>query len=108
RSSDALNGMANVYTRGQRFADAEPILEKITAMHPDDVSARLQLGRVLLILGKSDDAIAALQAAQKLDPGDRNVQQDLGDLYIQTKKYEQAETLYRSMVAADPDNARLH
>jgi tetratricopeptide (TPR) repeat protein len=107
-SSDALTGLANIYMRGQRFADAEEMLGKITAMHPNDVPARLQHGRVLFILGKNDEAIAELQAAQKLDPGNPNMQADLGDLYVQTKKYDQAEALYRSMLAAKPDNAQLH
>src|SRR5579864_6914904 len=41
-SSDALTGLANIYMRGQRFPDAEEMLGKITAMHPDDVPARMQ------------------------------------------------------------------
>src|SRR5580693_7776465 len=68
-SSDALTGLANVSMRGQRYGEADPILRKIIAMHPEDVSARLQLARILLILGKNDDAIAQLQEALKLDPG---------------------------------------
>ena len=38
----------------------------------------------------------------------RNVLSDLGWLYLQGKKYDQAEALYRSMVIAHPDNAQLH
>jgi len=87
-SSDALIGLANIYMRGQRLADADPILRKIIAAHPDNVPARVQLSRILVVIGKNDDAIAELQAAQKLDPRDTQVQSDLGDLYLQSKKYD--------------------
>jgi tetratricopeptide (TPR) repeat protein len=107
-SSDALTGLANVYMRGQRYADADPILRKIIAMHPDDVSARTQLARIFLALGKNDDAIAQLQELLKLDPANSTVQADLADLYLQSKKYDQAEALFRSLLTAHPESAQLH
>src|ERR1700733_6249341 len=86
-SSDALTGMANVYMRGQRFAEADPMLRKIIAAHPENVPARVQLGRILVVMGKNDDAIAELQTALKADPGNSTVQGDLADLYLSSKKY---------------------
>jgi tetratricopeptide (TPR) repeat protein len=107
-STDALTAVANIYLREQRFVDAEQILDKLLAMHPDDLSTRLQLGRTLVILGKYDDGIADLLAAQKLDPGNALVQNDLCELYLRSKKYDQAEALYRARLAAHPDDAQLH
>ena len=107
-SCDALTGMANVYMRGQRIVDGGIVLGKIIAMHPEDVSTRMQLGRTLLVLEKYDDAIADLLIAQKLAPGNSLVQADLCDLYLRSKKYDQAEALFRLMLAAHPDDAQLH
>src|SRR6202041_2010289 len=107
-STDALTAIANIYLREQRFVDAEQILDKLLAMHPDDLSTRLQLGRTLVILGKYDDGIADLLAAQKLDPGNALVQNDLCELYLRSKKYDQADALYRARLAAHPDHAQLH
>src|ERR1700723_1531148 len=64
-SSDAATGLANIYMRGRRFPQAETELRKLVAAHPDEVAARIQLGRVLAAEGKNDDAIAELQAAEK-------------------------------------------
>ena len=51
-STDALAGLANIYMRGQRFGEADLVLRKIIAMHPENVSAHMQLGRILVVIGK--------------------------------------------------------
>jgi tetratricopeptide (TPR) repeat protein len=56
--------------------------------------------------GKNDEAIAELQAALKLEPGDVAVERDLADVYISAGKLDLAEAQYRSLLAAlphDPD-----
>jgi tetratricopeptide (TPR) repeat protein len=108
-SSEALIGLANIYTRGNRFLDAQQILEKIIALHPNDVQARLQLSRVLILQGKNDEAMASVQAASKLDTGSPNIQRELADLYMGAKKYDLAETVYRSLLnGKSTDQADLH
>lgn len=108
-SNEALIGLANIYTRGNRFLDAQQILEKIVALHPDDFQARLQLARVLVLMGKNDEALSSLQAASKLDAGNPKVQRELADLYMSAKKYDQAEAIYRSLIAGKAgDAAELH
>ena len=61
-----------------------------------------------LLSGKNDDAIAELQGALKLDPGNTDVQRDLADVYASSKKYDLAEAQYRSLLAANPNDAELH
>lgn len=107
-SSDAMTGMANVYMRERQFPDAEGILRKLAAVHPNDGVIRIQLGRVLAAEGKKDDAIAELQAGLKLAPEDIDAQHDLADLYGDTKKYDSAADLYRSILARKPNDAELH
>jgi Flp pilus assembly protein TadD len=108
-SNEALIGLANIYTRGNRFLDAQQVLEKIVALHPDDVQARLQLSRVLVLLGKNDEAADSVETANKLAPGNPKVQRQLADLYVSAKKYDRAESVYRSLLAAKADDpADLH
>jgi Flp pilus assembly protein TadD len=108
-SSEALIGLANIYTRGNRFLDAQQVLEKFVALHPDDIRARLQLSRVLVLMGKNDEAVASVQAASKLEPRNPKVQRELADLYMGAKKYDQAEAIYRSLLASKADDlAELH
>ena len=46
----------------------------------------MQLGRVLAAEGKTDAAIAELQAGIKLAPGDDAAQRDLADFYVTAGK----------------------
>ncbi len=107
-TSDALTGLANIYMRGRRFPEAEEYLRKVTAAHPDDAGAHIELGRVLAAQNKNDAAVAELQAGVKLAPADLSAQRDLADLYSTSGKNDQAEAAYRAMLAAHPNDAELH
>lgn len=107
-NSDALIGLANVYMRGRQFPEAEEYLQKLVAAHPDNAGAHIELGRVLIAENKNDAALMELQAGAKLAPSDLSVQRDLAGLYTTLGKNDQAEAVYRSLLAADPKNAELH
>jgi predicted Zn-dependent protease len=66
------------------------------------------LGRVLAAEGKKDEAIGELQASLKLSSGDIDAQRDLADLYAVTGRNDQAETAYRALVTAHPNDAEFH
>jgi tetratricopeptide (TPR) repeat protein len=106
-SGDALTGLANVYLRGNRLADAEAVLLKLDALQPNDAGVHRQLGHILAAAGKDDEAIAQMQTAAKLAPSP-DVFHDLADLYYGAKKYDLAEAQYRTLVAANPNDAELH
>ncbi len=106
-SADALTGLANIYMRGHLFGQAEDVLRKLLALHPDDAGGHLQIGRLLTLDGKNDEALAELQAGLKLAPGDSGAQRDLADLYATMGKFDQAETQYRALVAANPGDAEV-
>jgi tetratricopeptide (TPR) repeat protein len=107
-SPDALAALTNFYMRQRRFAEAESMLRKLVAMHPDDAAAHLQLGRMLAIAGKTDDGIGEIVAGLKLDPSDSQAQHDLADLYLESSKFSQAEELYKKLAAAHPNDAAFH
>ena len=108
QSTDAVIGLANIYMRGRRFPEAEDYLRKLLAEHADSAPVHIQLGRVLAAEGKTDAAIAELQAGIKLSPGDDAAQRDLADLYATAGKNELAEAAYRALLAAHPNEAELH
>jgi tetratricopeptide (TPR) repeat protein len=105
RSTDAVIGLANLYMRGRRFPEAEDSLRKLLAVH---APVHIQLGRVLAAEGKTDVAIAELQAGIKLSPGDDAAQRDLADLYTTAGKNDLAEAAYRGLLVAHPNEAELH
>ena len=107
-SADAITGLANIYMRGRRFPEAATELRKLVAAHPDLAPAHIQLGRVLAADQKYDEAIAELETAAKIAPADVSLQRDLADLYTTAGKSDKAETAYRALLAAHPDDADLH
>jgi Tfp pilus assembly protein PilF len=108
QSTDAVIALANLYMRGHRFPEAEDYLRKLLAEHSNSVPFHIQLGRVLAAEGKTDAAIAELEAGIKLSPGDDAAQRDLADLYTTAGKNDLAEAAYRGLLAAHPTDAELH
>jgi predicted Zn-dependent protease len=93
--------------REHLFPQAEEMLRKLAAAHPNDGAVRNQLGRTLAAEGKKDDAIAELEAGLKLGPSD-SAQRDLADLYADSAKYDKADALYRSLLEQTPKDPELH
>jgi tetratricopeptide (TPR) repeat protein len=108
QSSEAVMGLANIYMRGRRFPEAEDYLRKLLATHPNSAAVHVQLGRVLAAEGKTEAAIAELQAGIKLAPEQDAAQRDLADLYVTAGNNAQAEAMCRGLLAAHPDDADLH
>jgi Flp pilus assembly protein TadD len=108
QNPEALAALTNFYMAQHRFGDAESLLRKLIVVHPNDASAHFQLGRMLAIAGKNDDAIAELQAGLKLDAADVKAQRDLADLYAENKKFDEAQKVYASLLASAPNDPELH
>ena len=108
QSPDAMAALTNIYMSQRRSAGAEGLLRKLVVAHPNDASAHFQLGRMLAIAGKNDDAAAELEAGLKLDPSDLKAQRDLADLYADSGKYDQAERVYSTLLSSSPNDPSLH
>ena len=60
--------IARVHIFHQRFKQAEAELERAAAINPNDAQVLAGRGNILLWLGQTDSAIAALERAQHIDP----------------------------------------
>jgi tetratricopeptide (TPR) repeat protein len=107
-NSDALTALTNLYMRQKRFSDAESLLRKLAVVNPKEAGVRLQLGRMLIISGKKEEAAAELEAGLKLDPTDGKAQRDLADLYSDMGKAAEAQQGYAALLSSHPDDAGLH
>jgi len=107
-STDAMTALTNFYMAQHRFPDAENLLRKLVILHPNDAAAHIQLGRMLAIAGKNDDAIMEMQAGLKLDPTDSKAERDLADLYAGARKFNEAAQIYTTLVDHSPNDASLH
>ena len=107
KSSEALAGLANVYTKQKKYADAEAQLRKILAINPDNQNARAQLAQVLSAQGKDAEA-ATLAAPANLNSNDPHAALEAGTAYVKAGKYAEAEERFRLAVAGLPDDPEAH
>jgi len=77
----------------QEFADAQAALEQSIAMSPNYVSARISLGKLYLMAGRLDDAIAQLNVARELDPKNSGIYSNLAAAYRRKGDTARAEEM---------------
>lgn len=106
-NTGGLERLISLYLKQKRFADAEGWLQKYLAANPNNAPAQLQLGRILEAEGKTQDAIAALEAANKSAP-DPAIMRELASLYLEAKQYDAAAPLLLDLVQKNPSDGQLH
>jgi tetratricopeptide (TPR) repeat protein len=82
-------------TSYQKAVEADP-----KQIFPYKILAFLYTG-----IGKAEEAIATWQKLQKLAPDDQDLAPNLGRLYMETKRYPEAVSLFESAVNANPSDA---
>ena len=88
------------------FAKAASAYEKYIGLGtPNAWSAQLRLGFCKTKLGEYDAAVAALLEAQKAQPKDLKVREQLAITYTEAKRYEDAEGVYNAMAQISPPEA---
>ena len=81
------------------FKTAETEFEKVVRLAPELAQGHSALGTVLFREGKLPQAIAALEKAVELKPGDIATSTNLALAYEQTRAYKKALTLFKSVEA---------
>lgn len=66
---------------GQEFGDAAEAFGRLTEMQPDNFENWISLGDCLLNLKRFDESIHAYEKVVQLDPGNKQIWQQLVDLY---------------------------
>lgn len=106
-NSESIEHLIGLYIRQKRYADAETWLRKYIAANPQNNAAQLELGKLLTVEGKPQEAIAQIEPVYKSSP-DPKTARLLGDLYIDTKQYPAAAALLQPLAAQNPQDAQLH
>ena len=73
----ALDLYALCLMHAGRFAEAQTVLRQRLARGPERADTRLNLGLALLETGDAESALAEIQAADRLQPGERSIQEAL-------------------------------
>ncbi len=108
KSLEPVVALSVVYTRQQKYAQAETMLRKLLAADPQNQTVRTQLGRILAAEGKNEEAAKELGAGDSKIPDDPHAALELGTLYVKAGKYADAEQLFRSAAAKLPQDAEAH
>jgi predicted Zn-dependent protease len=72
------------------FVEAETALEKAVTQRSNDLASELALGRLYLMDGRVADAIAHLETARQLEPGNQSVYANLAKAYQRRGDVQQA------------------
>jgi Tfp pilus assembly protein PilF len=84
---------------------AKPELERAREALPDRPHADYVLGLIARAANQTDEALAAFMRAQRLDASDPGTAINIGQLYLQQRKYAEAIGAFRVAQAAEPYNA---
>lgn len=93
----------SAYNAGQ-FNDASTELRALVAAEPETYAYQLWYGLTRYQLKDTAGAVAALEAAVKLNPAAVEARTTLGAVYFSAKRFADAEQVLRSVLNVDPNN----
>jgi len=96
--------LARIYREEGRFSEAEEAYKKAIQLHPEDVSAYLELGFFYGYQYKSAQAEEMFKKALELKSNDTQIYADLGCLYLGWGKLSQAEEVLEKALELDLGN----
>jgi tetratricopeptide (TPR) repeat protein len=81
------------------------LLEEAVKHHADDPGAYISLAEAYADVERGAQALKVLQDAQGKFPSDDGIAFELGAVFDKQKKFAEAESAFRQVLARDPDNA---
>lgn len=103
----ALAAVAEAARLG-RWAEAERLLQPVTASHPHCAEALVVQGRLLGLKGEPRGAREALERALALDPGHLEARYQLGVWFFRARRHPDAVRQFEQVVSRRPADARAH
>jgi Flp pilus assembly protein TadD len=87
------------------FAEARTAFEKSVAARPNDTSAQIDLGKLYLMENRLDNAIAHLEIARRLEPGNPSPYSNLARAYRRRGETAQAQEMLKILSAMNREQA---
>jgi len=98
---------AQALRQSARTDQGAAVLESFVAAQPDEPLARVALAQFYVSTGRGAQAIATLQDAAAKFPGETAIPFELGAVYEKLKRFGDAETQFRQILAREPENAQV-
>jgi tetratricopeptide (TPR) repeat protein len=90
------------------FRDSETCFRDVIAKNPDSVTARSNLGNLLLQKGAVDEAIAQFRRSVQIDPGYQYGRYNLGAALLQKGETDESISQLRQVLYVDPNHSRAY
>ncbi|HHL35612.1 MAG TPA: tetratricopeptide repeat protein, partial [Desulfobulbaceae bacterium] len=95
--------LSELYISRRQPDQAVTILRQVLTRRPDSYPAHVLLARLFAGKGEVDNALKQYRKALALNQS-TELEMELGDFYLQQKRYGKAVRLYRKIVSREPDN----
>ena len=102
RLSEAHNSLAHVYLHDWRWADAEREFKRAIDLSPSYPSAYHWYALYLTAVGRTKEAVAAIERAQELDPVSLRISADVGQAYNAARMPDRAIEQEGRVLELDP------
>jgi superkiller protein 3 len=89
-------------------AEAEPIVQRIIEMEPNEPSNYFALSKLYEDAGRYEDAEAALQKARELKPKDPTVYMQIGAYYNRQGEFDKAIEAFEQRAGMEPNNPEAY
>jgi tetratricopeptide (TPR) repeat protein len=104
----AANSLGKAYERAGDNAHALLLYRASVESEPRFPYSQFNLAMTLLTLGQTEEGIQHLKAAAALEPGDADIQYDLGIYFSQHASWTNAVNCFSNALAVRPDYAPTH
>ena len=98
----ALDLYALCLMHASRFAEAQTVLRQRLERGPERADTRLNLGLALLETGDAESALAEIQVADRLQPGERSIQEALARALDALGRTEEGSAAERQGSGTEP------
>lgn len=104
-NANYLDGLAQAYIDTGKLQEAKKLLEKAVAVNPDYYRPYIQLGYIAILQNQYPTAIAVLEKAMELKPGEPVIYKNLIIAYTQYDDLDQAFDYANKIVRLQPKDA---
>ncbi|MDX1522787.1 MAG: tetratricopeptide repeat protein, partial [Anaerolineae bacterium] len=97
----------NFYISADRFDDLITEMEKVALARPEEARIQTAIARAYTLAGRPNEALPYLERAVQLGDASPQTTQQLADVYLANKAYDQALPIYQHLAQTAP-NAQVH
>jgi len=98
-----LSGLKGMLIAREHPSEAESLFVKAEGPGEAPVEFLVQYGLLLINAGRSAEAVGIFEKASRAEPGNREIRTSLAEALDRTRKYGEAEAIFRDLLAAKDD-----